>query len=171
MPGLIGRGEVLKFTCMHKGNYTCLVLSRRVIQRGLCERRGEINFMGCCHGPERRQWRRWERSGLGKSLGKADGLGVGVKEEGSGLSWGFLAQVCGWKAVPFTEMGKVGWGWDREPACWGGFGVMNQPFHLGHLALAVCIWVWSFPRRGLAWRYKYTVVASRWFSSQDNDWC
>lgn len=58
MPGLIGRGEVLKFTCMHKGNYTCLVLSRRVIQRGLCERRGEINFMGCCHGPERRQWRR-----------------------------------------------------------------------------------------------------------------
>lgn len=50
-------------------------------------RKGEINFIGCCHGSERWQWRKWEGGGLGKSLGNADGLDMGGDgEEEPGLS-------------------------------------------------------------------------------------
>lgn len=39
--------------------------------------RGEINFIGYCHGPETWQWRQWKGGGLGKFLGNTDALDVG----------------------------------------------------------------------------------------------
>lgn len=98
--------------------------------------RGDINFIGYCHGPERWQWRWWKGGGLGKTLGNADALDVG--DEG-GVRVRTLLKVPGssiWVrggAISCDGKGGVKLGQGTSSLGWVGMG--NQPLHLGHLAL------------------------------------